>query len=106
MCSTYGHISSRDFVATDVPDVLSAEIQHKETVTQDHDFVVSAELKKACDGIDLLILCFDNDLEGESIGFEVIQCVRHRINPPPSGNIMDVVFRYVFKQLLNSQMLF
>uniref|UniRef100_A0A914YYE1 DNA topoisomerase n=1 Tax=Panagrolaimus superbus TaxID=310955 RepID=A0A914YYE1_9BILA len=50
-------------------------------------------LRDVAEDSDAVVLCLDNDSEGEAIGFEVIDIVKDVIRTPPGGTKMDVIYR-------------
>uniref|UniRef100_A0A7E4W4E9 DNA topoisomerase n=1 Tax=Panagrellus redivivus TaxID=6233 RepID=A0A7E4W4E9_PANRE len=95
--STFGHIFSESF-HKDVPRNADEELFDAKIVKvpcdDSHD--LPKALAEIADGVDAIVLWLDCDLEGEAICYEVLDCVRDVINRPPSGNVMDVVFRARF----------
>uniref|UniRef100_A0AC34F8Z3 DNA topoisomerase n=1 Tax=Panagrolaimus sp. ES5 TaxID=591445 RepID=A0AC34F8Z3_9BILA len=110
MCATNGHLCTEKFVDERVEkteDFFHKDII-KDLVDEDGGGIKIrkyyprwlAQFAKGCDG---LFLWLDNDDEGEAICFEVIHYVIEYLNLPPSGCVMDVVYRASFYSASSSQ---
>lgn len=96
MTSTLGHIYKQDFgpevTRNQIEELFEAEVVNSEANPEKRIPKMLSEIGK---GADSLILWLDCDLEGEAICFEVIDCVKNVMVKPPSGNVMDVVYRFL-----------
>uniref|UniRef100_A0A914Y164 DNA topoisomerase n=1 Tax=Panagrolaimus superbus TaxID=310955 RepID=A0A914Y164_9BILA len=97
MTSTLGHIYKQEFgpevTRNQTEELFEADVINTEANPEKRIPKMLAEIGK---GSDALILWLDCDLEGEAICFEVIDCVKNVMIKPPSGNVMDVIYRAKF----------
>uniref|UniRef100_A0AC34FIF6 DNA topoisomerase n=1 Tax=Panagrolaimus sp. ES5 TaxID=591445 RepID=A0AC34FIF6_9BILA len=98
LVATMGHLYTKDFENQIKEPLQAFNSKIVEKFESNHDFKrdLPLLLEDVAKGSDALVLLFDNDLDGESISFEVIDTVRHVMKKPPCGNIMDVIYRARF----------
>uniref|UniRef100_A0A914YAI6 DNA topoisomerase n=1 Tax=Panagrolaimus superbus TaxID=310955 RepID=A0A914YAI6_9BILA len=98
LVATMGHLYTKDFEnqLREPSQAFTFEIVEKHESIHDFKQDLPFLLEDVAKGSDALVLLFDNDLDGESISFEVIDTVKHVMKRPPCGTIMDVIYRARF----------
>lgn len=96
--STFGHIFDEDFESNNIKNhevekLFEANIK---SCNADDTKNLPKEYAKLANDMDCLVLWLDCDYEGEAICYEVIKCVEKSMNKPPTGNLMDVIYRAKF----------
>ncbi|KAE9547921.1 hypothetical protein FO519_008869 [Halicephalobus sp. NKZ332] len=95
--STFGHIFNEEFQGQH--GGRKEEIQElfeRKVISVPNTGFLEKKLGEVSRGCDVVVLWLDCDLEGEAICYEVLECIKDSINTPPTGDIMDVVFRAKF----------
>ena len=89
-----GHLFNRDF-----PEVLNnwtrvdpVSLYDANTVRVPCSPGLNAFLAGVCKGADAVVLCLDNDPEGENISFEVLDVVAAHLRPQPFRQIYRLIF--------------
>uniref|UniRef100_A0AC34F038 DNA topoisomerase n=1 Tax=Panagrolaimus sp. ES5 TaxID=591445 RepID=A0AC34F038_9BILA len=96
MVATSGHIFAHSFEKklTNPEQAFFNKIVDVQKNLSNHNLKRFPSLLKAiAKDADAVVLLLDNDLEGEAIGFEVIDIVKDVIKVPEGGTVMDVIYR-------------